>query len=296
MTTPTHVAVIVAAALLVAFASPALALDAGDKVLLTLTDGTEAAGVVRADTDEGLLVRTECGEFVFAPSEIEEVRLNPDFSIRPYSLSGDRSFDPGSSEASQFRRQYLTAPGYRDYQELRLQLTDRRLRWMGPASLGYRSKLLGRSNRGAFHVVRAGLPFRALVIRDFVAIAGDHNLTTSVSAMRRESVRKIQVAILLLGAGTLSIIGGGALNYLGSPNGIGTGGQPYGVPLFLVAIPAFIIAGGLGISATKRVVELEEADISEAITRTDAWRIVQRHNGRLRVELGLPDDERLDAP
>jgi hypothetical protein len=67
----------------------------------------------------------------------------------------------------------------------------------------------------------------------------------------------------------------------------------------LVGISATFTALGIGVREKARHAEHQLAEdyrLETILDRDEAWRAIERHNARLRRELGLPDDERMDAP
>jgi hypothetical protein len=109
-------------------------------------------------------------------------------------------------------------------------------------------------------------------------------------------LRNARIGLILAGAATLSIVFGTFLNYACSPLGIGIGGTPCGAPIISLSVPLYLIGGIVLHRGVKRLVELQGDNIADFMTRRQAWELMQEHNGRLRTDLGLPDDERLDAP
>ena len=290
-------ALIALAVVLLVWGAPgaADALEPGARVQLDLADGTEAVGVlVRAHDDGDLLVRTECGELHFDVGQIERVVVDPELWSPPYRVAGETRHNPDKFEAGRWRRLYLDVPQYRDYLEGRLQMVDKRGRWIGPTDLGYRTRLL--DGRRRFHVIELGVPGRRLTVRQFVARVQDDQLTARFDFELAAANKRIGTGIALMGAGVGSIVLGIVLNAIGSPQGPGTGGQPYGAPFITASIPLFVIGGVFVDKGARRIGQLDGTDVSDCASRDRGWTLVQGHNGDLRQVLGLPDDERLDAP
>jgi len=271
--------------------------EVGQTLLFQLSDGTEVGGYVLSVPEDGVLLRSELGELFLSHGEIEEVSEPLARSlVRPYEVSGSRRFDPSLNEAGRWRRRWIRTVVYRDYLESRLQLTDSRRRWVGPVSLGYRQDLLSRRDEQAFFALRPGLPREPLTVREFLSTAGDAELALAVGTWERRALTQMRMGAVCLVAATALVVLGSGLNYAGSPDGLGMGGEAYGAPVLGLAIGGFVAGTALAIRGTREYDMLAENDLSIVMSRSQAWKRVRRHNGELRSELGLPDDERLDAP
>lgn len=276
-------------------AGPVAALEPGQRLQLYLADDTEAFGVlIEVSPDGAFMLSTECGELTFPAAEIELVVVDPELWSPPYSVAGETRHNPAKHEAGLWRRQYLDVPQYRDYLEGRMQLTDGRGRWLGPPTLGYRTRLL--DGRRRFHVIEAGVPGHRLTVGEFVARTGDDELVARFEFEHRAAEKRVGTGLALFGAGVGSIVVGVILSAAGSPNGPGTGGQPYGAPLIMVSIPLFVVGAIFVHKGGRRLEQLDGTDVSDLVSRGRGWSLAQEYNGELRETLGLPDDERLDAP
>lgn len=296
---PMRLAVLLAAVLLAAVtlvAAPAAAQDRGDRVRIELTDDTEICAVVVDAEPARLVLRTEFGELAIKRTDIALIEIGTEDWFQPYRISLEGRGGRTDDEASRFRRQYLDVPFYRDYAEGRLQITDGRSRWIGPPSLGYADRLLGRDNGKGFKILVAGVPHRSLTIEQAVTISGDHRLRAKLDGQMLVATRSAGAGLLLAGAATLSIVLGTSLNYACSPQGFGVGGTPCGAPVIALSAPLYIIGAILLHKGVKRLGELQGDNLAELMTRREGWELMQAHNGRLRRELGFPDDDRLDAP
>lgn len=286
--------VLVIATLLLAV--PATAQERGDRVRIELTDGTEICAVVIEVAPERLLLRTEFGELSLRATQISLIEVGTEDWFKPYRVALDRRGGSPHGPASKFRRGFLHLEVYRDYAEGRLQITDSRSRWIGPPSLGYGDRLLGKYNRKSFKVLVTGMPYRSLTIEQMVTISGDHELRQRFDSEERIAIRNAGVGLAMSVAATLSIVLGTGLNYACSPQGFGVGGPPCGAPVLSLTVPLYIIGAIFLHKGVKRLTDLQGTNLADLMTRREGWELMQAHNSRLRRELGLPDDERLDAP
>ncbi|MCP4869729.1 MAG: hypothetical protein GY898_13530 [Proteobacteria bacterium] len=276
-------------------AAPAVAQEQGDRVRVELTDGTEICAIVIDSEPERLLLRTEFGELAIKRTQISLLEIGTEDWFKPYRIALDRG-GRTASEATRYRRTYLHLDIYRDYAEGRLQITDSRSRWIGPPSLGYGDRLLGKYNRKSFKVMVAGMPYRSLTIEEMVTISGDHRLRARFDSEQQIALRNAGAGLAMAVGATLSIVLGTALNYACSPQGFGVGGQPCGAPMLSLSVPLYIVGAIFLHKGVKRLTDLQGTNLAAIMTRREGWALMQSHNGRLRQELGLPDDERLDAP
>ncbi len=282
-------------AALTLLAAPALGQDRGDRVRVQLTDGTEICAVVLEAATERLLLRATFGEVSILRTDIEVLELGTELRFKPYRLALDRRYEATRTDAARFRRRFLPVVQFRDYTEGRLQLTDSRYRWIGPPSLGYSSRLLGKYNRKSFRIVVAGVPHEGLDVDTVLALSGDEALVAKVAEGRLQAQRTVGTGLLLLGGGTLGMVLGAVLNSVGEPLGPMTG-EPYGAPVMGLSIPLFVVGAIFVQKGGKDLEDLRGTNLAKIMTRRQAWALVERENARLRRELGLPDDDRLDAP
>jgi hypothetical protein len=208
---------------------------------------------------------------------------------------------PDDTPAQEFRDAHASAPGFSEYQSRRLQLITPKFGWLGPEALGYHPKLLKAQNTFPFRVMRLSDPQRTLTLPELVTdlrsgeFAGVHtNLVAHQEAKVKRGGPIIAVGLSLLSVG----IAGFAI--AASSGGFGEAGS-VGIPMAVIGLSAGIPILSVGLAqhagGSLHGKLLQETDAVEFYyDRDEVWEAVDHHNSRLRVELGLPDDSRLDAP
>jgi hypothetical protein len=169
---------------------------------------------------------------------------------------------------------------------------DKRGRFIGPSRLGYPGRDFGRNDDDRYHAVQHG---DYLTIPEFVQLSRSDSLLQRWERRVDSAQRKAD-----FGFGLLAL--SGSLGAIGFPVAIG-GGSAGDANATLIApgligwsIATAVMAASLHKSAYGRLKELKDIDLEEFLDRPDAWPHVQDHNGRLRRENGVPDEEEADGP
>jgi small nuclear ribonucleoprotein (snRNP)-like protein len=200
---------------------------------------------------------------------------------------------PGA-EARAFRDGYLNAPGWVPYSEARLELVDRHGTVLGPRSLGYPARALGRDNRRSFKVVEGKAPDLTLTFEAFLELVDDEALTARHQRFEREANDKVGYGVFATILGASLITTAPILGTVSTTTGPAEAG--IFVPIHLGAGIPFLTSGiftlGSGLKWQKR---LAGDRLWYLYEREEAWLAIQGRNAALRKEHGLPDDHRLDA-
>lgn len=289
-------------------APPAAAAEPADEelqwIVIELRDGSTLSGTLIRYVDQGLEIRSGT-EVVVVPMERilrvvaggfeDESPAEPAVESTPATARPAQRPPPAHRGSSAPYLELSGSPAFLEYRDSRLQLTDGRGRWIGPKSSGYHPDDLGRLDRKRFHVIRPSDPRGRLSIPEFARLADLPVLTEELRLLEARNRSRLTGGLVLLAIGqgllTAAIIAGTAYQQTQDINHMA------GMPFFASGAGTTLAIGSIvTISGLKHQKRLSDIRLDRVWERSEAWRGVEAYNSRLRQDLGLPDDDRLDGP
>lgn len=215
----------------------------------------------------------------------------------PASAWGGEPDEAVELDPQQWRAVAEGLPAYDEYRQRRLVLTLRTGELIGPGELGYRRSAFREDNASLFYIVVEGEAEYRLTYGDLIRLSGDPVVVNRYERFVASARRDQRSGVILFGVGVgfavASLIAGSVA--FDQWNAAWT---PAVLPSLFGCTVSFMLAGG-GLAAKGKQTERqlrEDYRLERILDRDEAWAAVQRHNAALRRELGLPDDERMDAP
>ena len=280
---------------------------AGSAVVIQTIDGRTLAGELIGVSESGLVLHTGDGEVVVPLADIDRARsvdlsgdggddvLGPALEAAPVASWPAETPSPATAPEAPLADYLLDAAGERtlEYDRRRIRLVASDGTPIGSRAAGFRSIHLGRDRKRAFAAV-TGEAGAYLAVGDFVTAYGDEQL------LRRYSVRLDKARVKMgIGLGFVFTASTAALVGIvgGIPEASVTGDAPFPWAYFVgAAIPVSIVGAIITGKGHVELARLQGRDLRYVVDRREAWDLGQEHNGALRRELGIPDDERMDGP
>jgi len=195
-----------------------------------------------------------------------------------------------------WRRVAEGLPGYEEYRRRRLVLAVRDGQLIGPHHLGYSRRAFRQDNASGFYVVVEGEADYRLTYPDLLRLSGDPVIVARYERFVTAAQRDQTHGAALFGVG----VGFAVASLVATSVAFDEGDfswSPVALPPLIGASASFMLIGA-GVSAKARETEhtlAEDYRLERILDRDEAWAAVQRYNAALRRDLGLPDDERMDA-
>lgn len=261
-------------------------------IVIRTTDGAVVSGTLVRQTDEAVVLRVGSEETAIPRDRIDSTAVGVLGGAEAELPSLQTGADLPTEVAEE--SQDLTR-AWEEYRQRRMVMLDHKARRIGPPSLGYRWEDFDRRRNARFHIVfgkRMRTRIRTVEFQDLVA---DPTFTAAMEmAVDRALVeRKAGWAFLAGGAGAL--LTGVVMNSIGASSSDLSPVLFGGIPLLASGVTFFVVGASLDVKSRKRMESLRGFDFSEVMPRDRAWEAMQRYNGEVRRELGLEDDESLDA-
>jgi hypothetical protein len=287
---------------------PALIPEGGDGerwIILKLQDGSMVTGTLEAMDVESVVVHS--GEDLVAVPQTQIVAMNlgtfgdaeppaiPETARGWYRGVREEAEEELSVGHQLARLESDIAPdAMLRYAERRIELRDKRGQPIGPKELDYPARDFKEHSLHPYSAWSGGQRLRA----DGLFRLVDDGAVLDWWA-ERTADRRARTAVWMSFSITGSVMMAAAALVAGVSNDQGVSQGDYRVggvaPVWGIGLGFAITGTGFGLRTVEGVGRDYDHDLRDLMTREAAWVLVEEHNSALRRELGLPDEEVLDA-
>ena len=279
--------------------------DEGERwVIVRLKDGSMVTGTLRSMDVDTVVVHS--GEELVAVPQAGIVAMNlgtfgeVEVSPLPSTVRNQpREAEPEEDQPS-VTAQLASLKGslpdelLLEYAQRRVELVDREGQPIGPEELDYPPEDFEERGSDSYSAWVGGTRLRA----DGLFRRLDDGLALDWWAARnakRRSKMGVWISMSVTGA-TMMVVAATAATVLeGQGASAGDSRARFVPPLWGVGLGVSIVGTGFGLRMAATVSRDYDHELRDLMPREQAWYFVQEHNGALRRELGLPDEEVLDA-